>query len=236
MAETENMGQVKSVAALSEQFEEIINNYQTVLDATEREKEDALIQSDLYKAKAESAKAARDSLVDSLKLRRPIEVKALLDEEAVTSEKLAQELKEAKRQIEGLTIERDSLQKALKEADLRMRELEAEVKESKVQAAAPAPAAPETEPGVLMGKIVSPEPEQAADAVPAVTEDPAAENPQVEAVPEVPAPETPKAEAAPEVPAPEAEPAPDFEDQKKVLREMQEELARLEEKLRSQQK
>ena len=39
MTQMDNQAQDMSVTQLAEQFEEIIGNYQTVLDATEKEKE-----------------------------------------------------------------------------------------------------------------------------------------------------------------------------------------------------
>lgn len=245
MTQMDNQAQDMSVTQLAEQFEEIIGNYQTVLDATEKEKEDALVQVELYKAKTASLKAARDSLADSLKSRQPAEP---------VIERNTAELAKAQAKIEALTAERDSLQKALEQADERMRALEAEIKELKAAAVAiPAaePAAPAfiepANPIVLASPVAPVTAEPVAPIEPVAPVAPAAA-PEKPAAPAFAEPANPiktsipaasvepvapvEAAPAPEVPA---EPVPDFEDQKKMLLEMQEELARLEEQLRNEQ-
>ena len=216
MTQTDNQAQMISAAQLAEQFEDIINNYQTVLDAAEKEKEEALIQVELFKAKTASLKAARDSLAESLRSRQPVQP-GLLDrgEAAVDADRelLEKELAAAREEIDSLKAERDGLQEALRQADEHMRSLEAQLKEAEKEADVPAEAP---------AAVVEPAPQP----VPMMAE-PVLE-PVAEPIQEVQAPQV-AAE-----PAPAEEMIPDFEDQKKMLLQMQEELAKLEEQLRNQ--
>ena len=157
-----------TIEELSAQFEDIIGQYQKALDAMAEEKEKALLQADLYKARAMSFKVARDSLVVALKKRwRPEDV---LDSDELGAD--PKELEQAKKKIERLEAERDSLADSLRQADARIRELEAQ----------------------LRGTRINDYPEENLGEMP----------------------------------------LPDFEDQKLVLMEMQEELALLEEQLRKE--
>ena len=157
-----------SIPELEEEFEDIISQYQRALDAMGKEKEKALLQADLYKAKAMSFKAERDTLVTALKKRwRPEDV---LDSEELSAEPKA--LEQAKKRIERLEAERDSQADSLRQADERIRELEGQLKDEDIY----------DYPEENLGEM----------------------------------------------------PLPDFEDQKQVLMEMQEELALLEEQLRKE--
>ena len=157
-----------SIPQLEEEFEDIIGQYQKALDAMAEDKEKSLLQADLYRAKALSLKAERDSLIKALKKRwRPEDILESKDlsEGAGTSE-------QAKKRIAALEAERDSQAESLRQADARIRELEAQLK----------------------GENIIDYPEENLGEMP----------------------------------------LPDFEDQKQVLMEMQEELALLEEQLRKE--
>ena len=157
-----------TIEQLSAQFEDIIGQYQRALNAMAEEKEKAFLQADLYKAKAMSFKAERDTLLAALKKRwRPEDV---LDSEQLQIDTKATE--QAKKKIERLEAERDSQAESLRQADARIRELEAQLK----------------------GENIIDYPEENLGEMP----------------------------------------LPDFEDQKQVLMEMQEELALLEEQLRKE--
>lgn len=157
-----------SIPQLEEEFEDIIGQYQKALDAMAEDKEKSLLQADLYRAKALSLKAERDSLIKVLKKRwRPEDILESKDlsEGAGMSE-------QAKKRIAALEAERDSQAESLRQADARIRELEAQLK----------------------GENIIDYPEENLGEMP----------------------------------------LPDFEDQKQVLMEMQEELALLEEQLRKE--
>ena len=157
-----------TIEELSAQFEDIIGQYQRALNAKEEEKEKAVLQADLFKARAMSFKAERDSLIQALKKRwRPEDV---LDGEELGGDPKA--LEQAKEKIARLEAERDGLANSLRQADARIRELEAQ----------------------LRGESIDYYPEENLGEMP----------------------------------------LPDFEDQKKVLMEMQEEHALLEEQLRKE--
>lgn len=157
-----------TIEQLSAQFEDIIGQYQRALNAMAEEKEKAILQADLYKAKAMSFKAERDTLVTALRKRwRPEDV---LDSEQLRADPKA--MGQAKKKIERLEAERDSQAESLRQADARIRELEAQLK----------------------GENIIDYPEENLGEMP----------------------------------------LPDFEDQKQVLMEMQEELALLEEQLRKE--
>ena len=159
-----------TIEELSAQFEDIIGQYQKALDAMAEEKEKALLNADLYKARSISFKAERDSLLMALKKRwRPEDV---LDSEDLGADPKA--LEQAKRRIERLEAERDSLADSLRQADARIRELEAQLRGQNNT--------DDYYPEENLGEM----------------------------------------------------PLPDFEDQKQVLMEMQEELALLEEQLRKE--
>ena len=162
--------QKMTIEELSAQFEDIIGQYQKALDAMAEEKEKALLNADLYKARSISFKAERDSLLMALKKRwRPEDV---LDSEDLGADPKA--LEQAKRRIERLEAERDSLADSLRQADARIRELEAQLRGQNNT--------DDYYPKENLGEM----------------------------------------------------PLPDFEDQKQVLMEMQEELALLEEQLRKE--
>lgn len=174
-----------NIKQITDQFEEIVSYYQSLLDQATKEKQEAQVQADLAKAKVRSLEAERDSLTESLRAR---------------GAKMSADTSTDAQRLSALTAERDNLQLALKNADKRIRELEAELSLNKMKQSA----APETVPAPA--EI----PETIAAEVPA----------------EVPAPaETTKPAAA-------GESEPDFEEQKEMLRRMEEELARLEERLK----
>ena len=160
--------QKMTIEELSAQFEDIIGQYQRALNAMAEEKEKAFLQADLYKAKAMSFKAERDTLLAALKKRwRPEDV---LDSEELRRDPKA--IEQAKKRIERLEAEREVQAESLRQADARIRELEAQ----------------------LRGENTYDYPEENLGEMP----------------------------------------LPDFEDQKQVLMEMQEELALLEEQLRKE--
>ena len=172
-----------NIKQITDQFEEIVTYYQSLLDQATKEKQEAQVQADLAKAKVRSLEAERDSLTESLRAR---------------GAKMSADTSTDAQRLSALTAERDNLQLALKNADKRIRELEAELSLNKMKQSA----APEAAPAEI--------PEPIAAEVPA----------------EVPAPaETPEPAAAEEA-------EPDFEEQKEMLRRMEEELARLEERLK----
>ena len=150
-----------NIKQITDQFEEIVTYYQSLLDQATKEKQEAQVQADLAKAKVRSLEAERDSLTESLRAR---------------GAKMSADTSTDAQRLSALTAERDNLQLALKNADKRIRELEAELSLNKMkQSAAPAE---------------KPEPAAAEDS------------------------------------------EPDFEEQKEMLRRMEEELARLEERLK----
>ena len=150
-----------NIKQITDQFEEIVSYYQSLLDQATKEKQEAQVQADLAKAKVRSLEAERDSLTESLRAR---------------GAKMSADTSTDAQRLSALTAERDNLQLALKNADKRIRELEAELSLNKMkQSAAPAE---------------KPEPAAAEDS------------------------------------------EPDFEEQKEMLRRMEEELARLEERLK----
>lgn len=150
-----------NIKQITDQFEEIVSYYQSLLDQATKEKQEAQVQADLAKAKVRSLEAERDSLTESLRAR---------------GAKMSADTSTDAQRLSALTAERDNLQLALKNADKRIRELEAELSLNKMK----------------------------QSAAPAETTEPAA--------------------------AGESE--PDFEEQKEMLRRMEEELARLEERLK----
>lgn len=154
--------------------------------------------------------------------------KDLLDEaaKAKTEAQVQVDLTEAK--LRSLEAERDALQTALKNADERIRKLEMEraaVNEPQVAPAEAPEAAPEAAPVVTPEVTPAEEPVVTPEVMPA--EEPA-EAPQIP-------PYAMQQFQMPEEAAPVEQPAevdPDFEQQKEVLRRMEEELAALEAKLK----
>ena len=182
-----------NIKQITDQFEEIVTYYQSLLDQATKEKQEAQVQADLAKAKVRSLEAERDSLTESLRAR---------------GAKMSADTSTDAQRLSALTAERDNLQLALKNADKRIRELEAEFSLNKMKQSAAPEAAP--------ASVKMPEPAPVEIPEPIAAEVPA----------EVPAPaEKPEPAAA-------EDSEPDFEEQKEMLRRMEEELARLEERLK----
>ena len=149
-----------NIKQITDQFEEIVNYYQSQLDQATKEKQEAQVQADLAKAKVRSLEAERDSLTESLRARG--------------TQKSTDTSTDAQR-ISALTAERNNLQIALKNADQHIRELEAELSLNKMQqSAAPGPAPapvkiPEPAPAEIPGSAAAevpaemPAPEEAPE-------------------------------------------------------------------------
>ena len=206
MSQIDNKVMPDVIEKIASQFDEIISNYQQMVQQLTQEKEEAEIQAELMNARVASLEAEKESLSAALTRRQSAGAVFAAKE----SEDLKAECDKLRGDVAELTAARDGLRDALMKADGRIRALETQLKEK--DAAPAAESAPAAEPAPV-----------AAGPVPAAEPAPVAAEPVPTAEP-VPA-------AAEPAPAQEM-PEPDFEDQKKVLLKMQEELAELERRIR----
>ncbi len=210
MSQSENPFKPDVIEQLTNEFEEIVGHYQTMLEQISHEKDEVEVRAALAEAKVTSLEAERDALSTALTSRKSIgiaaapafafdakkiqELTAERDQLREEVEKLTADCDKLRNDVGLLTADRDSLFEAMKEADAYMRELEGQLA-AKAEPEPMRAAEPEPEPAP------TPEPEPVA----APTPEPA---PAPEPVP-VAAPALEPASVAD--PTPEPEPAPDLE-------------------------
>ena len=185
MSQSENPFKPDVIEQLTNEFEEIVGHYQTMLEQISHEKDEVEVRAALAEAKVTSLEAERDALSTALTSRKSIgiaaapafafdakkiqELTAERDQLREEVEKLTADCDKLRNDVGLLTADRDSLFEAMKEADAYMRELEgqlaAKAEPEPVRAAAPEPApAPTAEPAPVAAP--APEPASVADPTP----------------------------------------------------------------------
>ena len=224
MSQSENPFKPDVIEQLTNEFEEIVGHYQTMLEQISHEKDEVEVRAALAEAKVTSLEAERDALSTALTSRKSIgiaaapafafdakkiqELTAERDQLREEVEKLTADCDKLRNDVGLLTADRDSLFEAMKEADAYMRELEGQLA-AKAEPEPVRTAAPEPEPA----PAAEPESAPAPTAEPAPAAEP---TPAPEPAPAPTAEPEPVRAAAPEPtsvadPTPEPEPAPDLE-------------------------